>query len=203
MSPKLLTFRVDLHGAQPPIWRRIRVRNDISFIDLHHVLQATFNWYGGHLWVFEIFGEEIGSGEGDFDNFWGTDEDDEDSHDEGEHGSVDTALGIYALHPGDAFTYTYDFGDDWEHRLKLEKVEPAPATAPPAELLKAVRAAPPEDCGGIWVYQDLAKAITKPKHADHEWASKVLGDDFDAEAVNEELIRIRLKDYFSPEAGGA
>ena len=44
--------------------------------------------------------------------------------------------------------YTYDFGDDWEHEILVEKVLPvAPDTCYPT-CLTGKRACPPEDCGG-------------------------------------------------------
>ena len=56
---------------------------------------------------------------------------------------------------GSAFHYTYDFGDDWRHKVIVEKVTPAgPGTTVP-DCIGGRRACPPEDCGGPWGYQDL------------------------------------------------
>ncbi len=49
---------------------------------------------------------------------------------------------------GSTFTYDYDFGDSWEHDLKIEKMLPAePSTHYPV-CLDGQHACPPEDCGG-------------------------------------------------------
>jgi hypothetical protein len=54
--------------------------------------------------------------------------------------------------PGDVLHYTYDYGDDWSHRLKLEKVTPGACELP--RLLAGKHEAPEEDSGGIWAWND-------------------------------------------------
>ncbi len=49
--------------------------------------------------------------------------------------------------PGDRLLYTYDYGDEWNHRLLVEQV------GGPVETVRCTGgrgAAPPEDSGGIW-----------------------------------------------------
>lgn len=54
------------------------------------------------------------------------------------------------------FLYTYDFGDDWEHEILVEKVLPVvPDTRYPI-CLTGKRACPLEDCGGPWGYTPRA-----------------------------------------------
>src|SRR5688572_17404636 len=48
------TFRIDLIGSRPPIWRRIRVPDDLTLGDLHSVIQAAFGWDDSHLHVFTV-----------------------------------------------------------------------------------------------------------------------------------------------------
>jgi hypothetical protein len=45
--------------------------------------------------------------------------------------------------------------------------------------LRAKRACPPEDCGGIWGYADLLKIIEDPEHDEYEGMLEWLGDEFD------------------------
>ena len=50
--------------------------------------------------------------------------------------------------------YSYDFGDDWRHDVVVEKIVPAePGVAYP-RCAGGRRDAPPEDCGGIWVFNE-------------------------------------------------
>ncbi|MGO1708399.1 MAG: plasmid pRiA4b ORF-3 family protein, partial [Oleiphilaceae bacterium] len=45
---------------------------------------------------------------------------------------------------GQAVKYEYDFGDSWEHEIKLEKILPGNSSAPVPQCIKAVRQGPPE-----------------------------------------------------------
>jgi predicted nucleotidyltransferase len=51
------------------------------------------------------------------------------------------------------FTYTYDFGDDWQHRVTIEKIiEDYPNNCP--QVNKYRGDCPMEDCGGIDGYYE-------------------------------------------------
>ena len=92
--------------------------------------------------------------------------------------------------------FEYDFGDDWEHDITVEDVLPAePGVAYP-RCTAGRRACPPEDCGGIWGYQDLLEILADPRHAGHaallEWlglgaAAELDPAHFDPGEVNESL----------------
>lgn len=60
---------------------------------------------------------------------------------------IDIPIASFFTHPNIKCTYTYDFGDDWQHIIKLEKILPKePGMNYPA-CLAGKRACPPEDCG--------------------------------------------------------
>ncbi|MFJ9362901.1 plasmid pRiA4b ORF-3 family protein [Nocardia sp. NPDC101769] len=176
-------LRVDLRGAKPPIWRRLEVPGDIPLNELHDVLQAAFEWDDDHLHVFET----------DFGDF----------------GEPDPELGRRAetkatleqvAGSGAKLVYTYDFGDDWEHTILVEHIAPAEATAEYPRCTGGRRAAPPEDCGGIWGYENLLATLADPSGQDHEdlleWLGLDTADDFDPtqfdrDAVNSALARMR------------
>ncbi len=62
---------------------------------------------------------------------------------------------------GQKLLYNYDFGDDWEHLITLEKITPETIAHP--KLLAAKGARPREDCGGPWGYENL-KVILSDKN---------------------------------------
>ncbi|GFG93728.1 plasmid pRiA4b ORF-3 family protein [Mycobacterium bourgelatii] len=55
---------------------------------------------------------------------------------------------------GERLFYDYDFGDGWEHVLVVEDVLDDPPSAP--VCLTGRMACPPEDCGGLGGYEELA-----------------------------------------------
>jgi hypothetical protein len=96
----------------------------------------------------------------------------------------------------DKVRYTYDFGDDWVHDIVVEKVlAPDPAMVYP-RCTGGKRAAPPDDCGGMWGYEELVEVLADPAHPEHEerleWlglsdASEFAPEAFDVEATNSRL----------------
>lgn len=72
---------------------------------------------------------------------------------------------------------TYDFGDTWRHRVVVEKVL---AAQDGATCTGGRRACPPEDCGGVWGYEEMLAALADPEHEDHEQMLEWVGPDWDA-----------------------
>ena len=91
------------------------------------------------------------------------------------------------------FTYEYDFGDDWRHEILVEKIhQPEPRVRYPV-CLKGKRACPPEDCGGVWGYDDLLEIIKDPDNEEYEEMMDWLGGEFDPEAFDLDSINQRLR----------
>ena len=110
-SGRLYQFKITLLESQPPIWRRIQVKN-CTLDKLHERIQTAMGWTNSHLHQFEIDGERFGDPELLDDGF----EDFE---------CVDsTVTKISDIIPKDGkrfrFLYEYDFGDDWEHEVLFE-----------------------------------------------------------------------------------
>ena len=58
--------------------------------------------------------------------------------------------------------YLYDFGDGWEHTIKIERLsDPEPGVLYP-RLIDVTGRCPPEDIGGPWGYAEFLKAIHDP-----------------------------------------
>lgn len=138
--------RVDLMYAKPPVWRRLDLPGDLMLDELHVVLQVAMGWEDGHLHKFGVgvdrrarayFVTEFDLSEGDE----GIAED-------------EVRLDQVVSAKGDRLFYTYDFGDGWEHVLVVEEVLDDPPPAP--VCLKGNMACPPEDCGGLGGYAELA-----------------------------------------------
>lgn len=75
---------------------------------------------------------------------------------------------------GAEILYLYDFGDFWQHDIRLEAVLPPESGVSYPRLLDGARSCPPEDCGGTRGYADLLEILLNPTHKDfdqmREWA---------------------------------
>jgi len=95
------------------------------------------------------------------------------------------------------FTYTYDFGDGWEHDIVIEKILPPEKGKKYPICIDGKRACPPEDCGGPWGYRDLLKVIANPKHKEYKNMMEWLGGSFDPEQFDAEETSQALKEPMS------
>ena len=184
-SAPLYHLKVSLEGIEPLIWRRLQVPGDANLGWLHAVIQVAMGWTNSHLHQFNA-GKRLYS-----DPSFGLDEFEDDPCvlDENK-----TAVLDIVRRAKSAFVYEYDFGDSWEHRITVERIlEPDPAAVRFAQCLDGERACPPEDCGGVWGYENLLKIIRKPKHKEYESMMEWLGGKFNPEAFDRDKINKYLR----------
>ncbi|MDP2750666.1 MAG: plasmid pRiA4b ORF-3 family protein [Nanoarchaeota archaeon] len=91
------------------------------------------------------------------------------------------------------FNYVYDFGDNWEHTLVVEKILDSSDAPFIPFCLAGERACPPEDCGSIGGYYELQKIKKNKNHKEYnERIVNWLGEDFDFEKINIDEINKEL-----------
>ncbi|MFU8871714.1 plasmid pRiA4b ORF-3 family protein [Micromonospora sp. SL4-19] len=177
-------IKVGLRGARPPIWRRLEVPADVSLARLHELIQSAFAWTDSHLHVFETAYGSFGRPDAEL----------------GHRAASRVTLEQVALAAGDKLRYTYDFGDNWEHDIVVEKVLDREASVAYPRCVGGRRAAPPDDCGGVWGYAELVEILGDPTNPEHEERLEWLGLDdpadfdparFNAKAVTEALQQRR------------
>ena len=165
-------LKITLAGIKPPVWRRIEVMN-CSLSELHEIIQTVMGWEGYHLWAFDIGGEQYG----------------EDPAGEMEMmSSRKLKLSKIVQEGVKKFQYTYDFGDNWDHVIQVEKALEADPKVKYPRCVTGSRACPPEDCGGPWGYRDFLEAIQNPGHQSHEEMVEWSGGEFDPEAFDIEAV---------------
>lgn len=64
----------------------------------------------------------------------------------------------------DKLQYDYDFGDNWEHTVVLEKILPFDDKLQYPVCVAGRMSCPPEDCGGAWGYMDMLEVLKQPEH---------------------------------------
>jgi hypothetical protein len=186
VGPKsILQVRVSLEDSSPEIWRRLLVPGHIKLLFFHRILQIAMGWTDTHLHEFQIRGKSYGPPEPEGDAL------------SGEQWEDDERFALYeVIHCLPArFTYTYDMGDGWEHDILIEKVVPRTRGAQYPRCIEGARACPPEDCGGIYGYEEFLEALDDPKHERHEELLGWIGRKFDPEAFDIGSINEELRHY--------
>ena len=88
--------------------------------------------------------------------------------------------------------YLYDFGDGWEHTIKIERLVDAEPGVLYPRLIEASGRCPPEDVGGPWGYEEMLEAIGDKGHERHSEIRDWLGEDFDPKAFNPEPLKAEV-----------
>ena len=182
-SDQIARLAITLDTVKPPVRRRIEVPLAIRLDRLHRVFQIVMGWEDYHLYEFRI-GRDIAYGVADRDwDFPGSSP---------RPANKTTLADLLARTRNKTFKYVYDFGDDWQHTVKLEALAaPEPQTTYP-RLLAAKGHCPPEDVGGPWGYAEYLAAIADPKHERHAEMVDWRGPEFDPSAVDEANIQKQL-----------
>lgn len=166
-------FKIMVKDIKPPIWRRIQVPETYTFWDLHVAIQDAMGWLDYHLHEFEMVdpssGLKVNIGIPD-----------DDYGQEILPGWKQKIAEYFSMENLSA-DYTYDFGDNWVHKIQLEKILPREKDVNYSICIKGRRACPPEDCGGAWGYEDFLKIIKDPNHEEYERMLEWVGRGFDPE----------------------
>ena len=179
MTAAVLCLKVTLDDVEPKVLRRIEVPADIKLDRLHLTLQAALGWTNSHL--FEIRARDVG---------WGIPSPD------WPDGPLDARKVKLIDVLEDAGTktlrYLYDYGDGWEHTIKVERMIPADTNIAYPRLIEASGRCPPEDVGGPWGYAKMLEALADPDHERHAEIREWVGDDFDPHAFDAEPLRANV-----------
>ena len=176
-------FKIQLQDiTKPPVWRRVVVPADTTFAMFHLVIQAAMGWFDAHLYSFSP------SGYGSIP--WIEEEPDEDAavdfgiRNKKSIPASDLKLSDIFKKKGQTFTYIYDFGDDWTHKITLEEMDKK-NISPIPKLIAGKGTCPPEDCGGPMGYERLKEVLADKNHPEYQDIKEWLYD-FDEEDLFDE-----------------
>jgi hypothetical protein len=176
---EIATARIELKHTGPLIWREVEIPTSITIKVLHDIVQAAMGWLDYHLWEFVIDGRTYGL---PMDEDWGT-----------RPRKQATKVRLRdVLKPGETLIdYVYDFGDSWEHEIRVSDIRKGtPETGYP-RYVAGERNGPPEDCGGVPGFYNLLDARADPVHPDHADAVEWL-EDYDPDLIEELPIKYAL-----------
>ena len=193
-------FKIQIIGiTKPPVWRRVEVPATFNFNDFNDVIQAAFGWEHAHLWNFEPLRKPRHSSPAfrieiqyeDKEPFWNRGTED-----------LPPTIKLEKIFPRlKELVYTYDYGDNWEHSIKLE--ECIDEDREYAVCTGGKGATPPEDCGGVWGYESLKEAFAENSEEadnyrdwlgmddDERWNADSFGQE-ELKRVNAALKRIKV-----------
>lgn len=167
-------MKITIKGSKPPVWRRIKIPKDMTFLQLHETLQHLFGWLDIHAYEFRIKGSAIRL----ISEEYALDFDDGTALIDDEH-----CLFEY-LNEGSTMIYTYDFGDDWKHMILVEKEIEMKEAYPVLIKWKGNNYA--EDAGDVSGYEESLRRSMDPNDPEQETIKEWLRNnhiDFDEEHV--------------------
>lgn len=133
-SSVVYKLKISLRGISPQIWRRVLVPADLTLYGLHRVIQIAFGWEDYHLHAFKLHGRHYAT-------MWTG----ERHRDAAGHEII---LSDLQLRMRQRILYEYDFGDLWEHEIRVEaRLKREDGKVYPV-CIAGARAGPPEDSGG-------------------------------------------------------
>lgn len=173
-----LQFKIEIEGLDSPsVWRRIIVPETFTFLQLSDAIQLAFGWSGDHEFMFAP------KGYGSTPSIGITGNEDKDA--EG------LLLKDIFKKLKQQYVYIYDFEDDWFHNMILENMSSEKITH--ADLIEGGGACPPEDCGGIFAYQELLDIVNNPADPEYaetrEWLGMEGDEAYDPNEFDFELYR--------------
>ncbi len=171
INMKAYQLKISLKDIKPPIWRRIIVPAGLSFAQFTLIVNSVFEWEGYHLSDY-YFGKvcEVVTNDTENNDFSLSFMDEPTVLD-----SATTIIDDYFDMKMDA-VYTYDFGDNWEHKIHVEEILDD-YDKNYAQVIKFKGDAPIEDCGGVWGFNDNPELNSEP---------------FDMESTNKLLEQLKL-----------
>jgi Plasmid pRiA4b ORF-3-like protein len=195
-------FNIVLKGSDPKIFRKVIVPENFTFDQLHIVIQIVMGWTNSHMHQFNlgvpynspvIKPKYLAEDGMEDDDFWGGPRYDN-------YDSVTTLLSDFFNNGTKKVNYTYDFGDDWTHEIKLwakPKEEPLYPICIDGEGPSLM-----EDCGGIWGFYNMLEILNSKKNTEEkkdylEWVGLKSNQKYEEEfAFNKEEINKSLIEVF-------
>ncbi len=175
----IVRLKVTMDDVEPGVMRRLEVPAGLRLDRLHQVLQIAIGWTNSHLW--ELRARDVG---------WGLPLPD---WPDGPLDATKTTLQTVLDDTGaKTLKYLYDFGDGWEHTIKIEHINAAEPDGLYPRLLAAKGRCPPEDIGGPWGYAEFLEAIADPEHDLHDELTEWHPGDFDPAHVEIDWIEKEL-----------
>ncbi|HOP46385.1 MAG TPA: plasmid pRiA4b ORF-3 family protein [Desulfobacteraceae bacterium] len=143
---KVYQFRVSIIGI-PKLYRIIEASENCTFDDLHDAIFQAFDRFDEHLYSFFITRKDTK----DIRSIYDAPEiahpmslEDMIGFGKMKKSTAKTRIGDADLNEKDVFHYLFDFGDDWWHRIKVQKINETKSNKKYLKIIKSVGESPPQ-----------------------------------------------------------
>jgi hypothetical protein len=168
-------IQISLGGTE--VWRRVAARESCRLSELHHIIQALFNWKDSRLFQFSV-------------------EKPLDGRDTDRTLDINLTLGV--LENRGIREFLYEYGTKWTVKIMLlSRLEASEEK--PVRCVAGAGAAPPEFIEGPLRFKKILSALEWGNDSERLGAQELLGADFkpgrfDLETCNKSLTGIVLKE---------
>lgn len=196
---KIWQVYAELYHYKPKMWRRFLIPDNLTMGELASVIMTMFRMEDKHLWSFQIPSnrnkiEVLGYKEerSEFTDFLMAMRCKQPPK---KHYAFRTKMKKVISEENKKFQFLYDFGDDWEIKLKIEKFDvdvDASKTQVP-QVLKGEGYGILEDCGGIGGLLEIREVLIEKSGEEYEnlceWldTNELNLDAFNVDQINELL----------------
>lgn len=183
---KAYQFIVQLENVKQKVWRRFVIPAETNFKCLHETIQMTMGWSNYHLFSFTIplttgkqlelvrDDEMIANHQTQIASLLSRPHNDEKLNSNYVKERLNTEMQLaqkiklpQIVESQPVFSYHYDLGDEWKHRVILEKVIEDYRVGYP-HLIDGAGNCPPEDVGGPQGYENFLEVISNPRDEEYE-----------------------------------
>ena len=196
---RAVRLTVTLNLEEHNVWRQLIVPFNITFRELHEIIQKAFNWHDYHLHEFYIFGSEVSEQfpfsypgfEKEFKPVINLVSSKETLNypEKGIPMKLEKIIKISEYLPA-PIIYNYDYGDYWQHFIEVEEVIDDYDKNFPV-CIDGEGKTPPEDVGGEEGYERFLKIIKDKEHKQYEqminWGRRQGYSEFDIKKINNRL----------------
>jgi hypothetical protein len=180
LADRITRIRIELDDTDPVIWRLVEVTLATSLKGLHEVIQAVMPFEDYHLFEFDIGDKRYGIPDPEWDDVRQT------------FNAKNIKLAALVDRSVGRFSYTYDFGDNWQHTVTIETTIAADPAADYPRFIDGVRRAPPEDVGGTPGFEEFLDIMAKPRHRERKRLVEWYGGPFNPDEVDLPTITARI-----------
>jgi hypothetical protein len=145
---RIFQLKIVILNTEPLLWRRILVPENYSLGNIHLIVQSAVGFDNCHQHEFSFDNPTFGQTVQDAPDYLQNEE--------------SVLISTVFAEPDYGLGYRYNFHDNWEHEIRLEKVfEPNPDFSSPI-CIEGEGAGPLEEIGGYDQYNHMIKTFSEP-----------------------------------------